>query len=373
MMNGFVGILGAGQLGCMLALAGYPLGLRFRFLDPSPDAPAGHLAELEAGSYDDPAAVRRFARGLTLATYEFENVSAGCGRLLADSVPLYPPLAALETGQDRYAEKRLFQQLGIPVAPFAMVESENALPAALDMIGVPAVIKTQRMGYDGRGQMVVRSLVEADGAWKAMGGVPLLVEQWIAFERELSILAVRGRDGSMAFYPLVYNVHEEGILRRSEAPAPDLDPALQMLAQDYARRVLETLDYVGVLAIEFFQRDGRLLANEMAPRVHNSGHWSIEGAATSQFENHLRAIMGWPLGKTAMHGHALMINLISTVPPIEELAGIAGAHIHLYRKAPAPRRKLGHITVCADSPGELYTMEARLKAVMREHRQSRFS
>jgi 5-(carboxyamino)imidazole ribonucleotide synthase len=340
-----VGVLGGGQLGRMLALAGYPLGLRFRFLDLSDRAPAGHLAELHAGDYEDEDVLERFADGLDVVTFEFENVPVASARRLAERLPVYPPPQALEAAQDRLVEKTFFQGLDVPTPPFLAVDSQASFRAALRRIGLPAVLKTRRMGYDGKGQIVLREPRDAEHAWRVLGDVPQILEGFVPFERELSVLAVRGPGGETAFYPLVENHHRDGMLRLSLAPAPGLSADLQRLAEDYARRVLRALDYVGVLAIEFFEVGGRLLANEMAPRVHNSGHWTIEGAETSQFENHLRAVLGLPLGATAAVGAAAMVNLIGHTPPPEVVLRRPRAHLHLYGKAPAAGRKLGHVTL----------------------------
>lgn len=357
-----VGVLGGGQLGRMLALAGHPLGLRFRFLDRSPEATAGQVAELHVGEYDDPAVLARFAAGLTVATWEFENVPVTAARRLADLVPVYPPPEALEVAQDRLAEKAFFRTLGIPVAPFAPVDGRADLEAAVARLGYPAVLKTRRLGYDGKGQAVLRAPGDLEPAWRRLGGTPLVLERFVPFERELSVLAVRGRDGATACYPLVENRHRDGILRLSRAPAPGLTPALREEAEGHVRRVLQALDYVGVLAIELFQAGDRLLANEMAPRVHNSGHWTIEGAETSQFESHLRAVLGLPLGSTAARGHSAMVNLIGELPDPRAVLAIEGAHLHLYGKAPAPGRKLGHVTLRADQAERLDEPLARLEA-----------
>jgi 5-(carboxyamino)imidazole ribonucleotide synthase len=359
-----LGILGGGQLGRMLALAGYPLGLRFRFLDPSPDAPAGHLAELLAGPLDDPETLARFAAGLDAVTYEWESVPVEAARHLARRLPVAPSPRALETAQERLLEKTFFREQGIPTAEFAPVESRAELDAALRRLGVPAVLKTRRLGYDGKGQHLLRRPEDAGPAWEAVGGVPLLLERFVSFRREVSLVAARGRDGETAFYPLVENHHRDGILRLSLAPAPGLTPELQRQAEEHGRRALAALGYVGVLAIEFFEQDGRLIANEMAPRVHNSGHWTIEGAVTSQFENHLRAVAGLPLGSTALTGHSAMLNLIGEAPEPARVLAVPEAHLHLYGKSAAPGRKLGHVTVRADDPDRRDALAARIAELL---------
>jgi len=358
-----VGILGGGQLGRMMALEGYPLGLRFRFLEPASDSPAGQVGEQIAGAYDDPESLRRFSAGLAVATYEFENISVAAAAHISAQVPLFPPPAALAASQERLVEKTLFHTLQIPVPAFAPVDSQAMLEEAVARMGLPAVLKTRRFGYDGKGQRVLREESEVAGAWEELGGKPLILERFVPFERELSILAVRGRTGETAFYPLVENHHREGILRLSLAPAPNITPGLQLQAQEYAGRILEHLQYVGVLAIEFFQQGEKLLANEMAPRVHNSGHWTIEGAETSQFENHLRAIMGMPLGATITVGLSAMVNLIGELPPRDRVLAIPGAHLHLYGKEPRPGRKLGHVTLRADTEADLLVRLERLREI----------
>lgn len=348
-----IGILGGGQLGYMLALAGYPLDFHFRFLDPSPQAPVGRIAQRVTAEYTDFEALEKFAHGLALVTYEFENVPVEAARFLQKMVPVYPDPAALETAQDRRTEKQLFQKLGIPTTEFAVVESAQQLEASLRKIGFPAIVKTCRFGYDGKGQWMLRSAEDAHRLTQEMPGAPLVLEKFVNFSRELSILAIRGRKGEIAFYPLVENHHRDGILRLSIAPAPRLSADLQKEAENAARHVLEALDYVGVLAIELFDCEGRLLANEMAPRVHNSGHWSIEGAVTSQFENHLRAVSGLPLGATRTLGFSAMLNLIGELPEPNEVLAIADAHLHVYGKSLRPGRKVGHVTVRADSASQL--------------------
>lgn len=359
-----IGVLGGGQLGRMLGLAAHNLGLRLRFLDREPDAVAGQVGDLYVGACDDPASMERFARGLDLVTYEFENVPLETARFFAARLPLRPPLAALEASQDRLTEKRFFRSLDIPTAEFVPVESIADLRAALVTLGTPAILKTRRLGYDGKGQSIVRSATGCDAAWAALGGQPLILERVVEFSRELSLIAVRSTRGETRCYPLIENVHREGILRRSTAPAEQVPVALQQLAERHAGRALADLEYVGVLAIEFFQVGESLIANEMAPRVHNSGHWTIDAAVTSQFENHLRAVAGWPLGDTAMRGVAEMVNLIGTPPATSEVLSIPGTRLHLYGKSPRPGRKLGHVTIVADDPVEAATRAARLESLL---------
>jgi 5-(carboxyamino)imidazole ribonucleotide synthase len=344
-----IGILGGGQLGYMLALAGYPLGLHFRFLDPSPEAPVGRIAQRVTAEYTDHDALEKFANGLKLVTYEFENVPVEAVRFLAKHVPVYPPPEALESAQDRLNEKNLFRKLGIATTSFGEVSNAKELDAAVKKIGLPAALKTRRMGYDGKGQWLLRTAEDVQRVKSEFPDAPLLLENFVVFQRELSILAVRSRAGETAFYPLVENHHRGGILRLSIAPAPNLNAKLQREAELAARRVMEDLNYVGVLAIEFFECNGELVANEMAPRVHNSGHWSIEGAATSQFENHLRAVLELPLGSTATAGHSAMLNLIGEVPESADVLAVSNAHLHLYGKSPRPGRKVGHVTLRAAS------------------------
>jgi 5-(carboxyamino)imidazole ribonucleotide synthase len=357
-----IGILGGGQLGYMLALAGYPLGLHFRFLDPSPEAPVGRIAQRVTADYTDEAALEKFASGLELVTYEFENVPVEAANFLAERVPVYPPPAALEAAQDRLNEKHLFQKLAIATTEFAPVTKPNELDAAVKNIGLPAVLKTCRLGYDGKGQWILRTPEDVAKAKRELPAAPLILEHFVSFTRELSVLAVRSRTGEIAFYPLVENHHRGGILRLSLAPAPRLEPPIQRAAEDAARRILESLKYVGVLAIEFFESSGRLLANEMAPRVHNSGHWTIEGAITSQFENHLRAVLGLPLGSPGPAGYCAMLNLIGDLPDSAEVLAVPDAHLHLYGKSPRPGRKLGHVTLRAASPERLALRLSELPA-----------
>jgi 5-(carboxyamino)imidazole ribonucleotide synthase len=337
----------------MLALAGYPLGLHFRFLDPSPEAPVGRIAHRVTAEYTDEQALQRFAQGLEVVTYEFENVPVEAAKLLAERTAVYPPVAALEEAQDRLREKTLFKKLGIPTTEFTALETHADFDNAVKQIGLPAVLKTRRMGYDGKGQWMLRTAEDVEKARRELPDVPLILEKFVAFTREVSMLGVRSRSGETAFYPVVENHHRGGILRLSLAPAPNLTTELQKAAEEAARKVLEALGYVGVLCIEFFEVDGKLLANEMAPRVHNSGHWTIEGAVTSQFENHLRAILGMPLGSTSAIGYSAMINLIGEIPEEAAVLAVSNTHLHLYGKAPRPGRKLGHVTVRADKTEKL--------------------
>lgn len=356
--------MGAGQLGQMLALAAGRLGVRLRFLSPDDQAPAGRFSELIVADYENEAALAHFVEGLDLATYEFESIPSSAVRFVAERVPTFPPPLALETAQDRVREKECFERLGIPTAPFAAVESMSEVRQALEKTGLPAVLKSRQLGYDGKGQAVIRARDEIGLAWVKVGAVPAMVESFVKFSRELSIIAVRGRTGEMAFYPLVENHHSDGILRFSLAPAPNVASGVQAAAEDYARRIMDELDYVGVLAIELFETAAGLVANEMAPRVHNTGHWTIEGADTSQFENHLRAIIGLPLGSTEMSGAAGMVNVIGTEPDVGRLREIDNVHVHMYGKAPAPRRKLGHITVTADDLDGVRSRVAQLRHAM---------
>jgi 5-(carboxyamino)imidazole ribonucleotide synthase len=358
-----VGIVGAGQLGRMLALAGYPLGLDFLCLDPARDAPAGRVAPLLQGAFTDQALLKRLARRCSVITFDWENISVDSLRRATRGVGtrICPPLAALATGQDRVAEKRLFERLGIPTTRWQAVSSRRELARALQSVGLPGVLKTRRMGYDGKGQALLRRAQDADAAWASLGHVPLLYEQWVPFDSEVSIIGARSVHGEVAVYPLCGNVHGQGILRLTRAPFGP--PRWQRRAAQYLRRVLEHFRYSGVLTIEFFVKDGRLIANELAPRVHNSGHWTIEGACTSQFENHLRAILGLPLGETRALGYAAMVNLIGRMPPAARLLRVPGLHLHDYGKAARPGRKVGHCTLVESSA---VRRDARARALLKE-------
>jgi 5-(carboxyamino)imidazole ribonucleotide synthase len=359
-----IGVLGGGQLGRMIALAGYPLGQRFVFLDPGAESSAGHVGSLRVGAYDDEERLQELARKSDVVTYEFENVPVASARFLNELVRVYPPPGALEVSQDRWDEKRFFERLGIPTPAFAAVGSSAELEQAVARIGLPAVVKTRRFGYDGKGQIVLRTPADVGRAWEALEAASLIVEGLVPFERELSILAVRARSGETRFWPLVENEHRAGILRLSIPKSDAWTPELQAKAESYANQILGALDYVGVLAIELFLVDGELLANEMAPRVHNSGHWTIEGSETSQFENHVRAILGLPLGSTRSIGHSAMINCIGRMPPRESVLAVEGAHLHSYAKDATPGRKLGHVTLRTESREELAAKLAELLPIV---------
>lgn len=347
-----ISVVGGGQLGRMLGLAGLPLGLRFRFLDPSPTAPARDVGELIVGAYDDAGACEQLATGADAVTFEFENVSAAALKSLSRLAPVWPPPKALEVAQDRIAEKDLFASLGVRVQAYRAVSTRADLDEAAGTIGYPFVLKTRRMGYDGKGQVIVRDAGSLGRAWTELGAASggLIAEAFVAFSREVSIIAVRGRDGAFDAYPLVQNEHAAGILRRTVAPAPAVTATMEAKAREAARRVMEHTGHVGVLAIEFFVVDDKdgptLVANEMAPRVHNSGHWSIEGARCSQFENHCRAVAGLPQGPCTLVGPSAMVNLIGTpVETARAAMGRAGVRVHWYGKEPRAGRKVGHLTL----------------------------
>jgi 5-(carboxyamino)imidazole ribonucleotide synthase len=342
-----VGIVGAGQLGRMLALAGYPLGLDFLFLDPAADAPAGRVAPLLHGAFTEARLLAELSQRSEVLTFDWENISVDALRALQGDTRIAPPIPALATAQDRASEKKLFERLKIPTTRWMAVSSRAQLTRALREIGLPAVIKTRRLGYDGKGQSVVRTPEDAVQAWEQLGTAPLLYEELIPFDCEVSIIGARSRRGEVAVYPLNGNVHSQGILRLTRAPFGP--PRWQRLAASYLERVLTHFRYTGILTIEFFVRGGKLIANEMAPRVHNSGHWTIEGAVTSQFENHLRAILDLPLGSTRPRGFSAMLNLIGTMPAREGLLAQGELHLHDYGKQPRPGRKLGHCTLVEGS------------------------
>jgi 5-(carboxyamino)imidazole ribonucleotide synthase len=338
-----VGIVGAGQLGRMMALAAYPLGIRCLFLDRSADTPGAQVAPSLIGELDDPVKLQELARQSDVLTFDWENIAGSALRPVERLTAVRPPRAALEASQDRLTEKALFSRLKIPVAAHAAVDSRADLERACQQLGIPGVLKTRRLGYDGKGQCVLQTADDIERAWIAMGGSGLIYEKFQRFSREVSIIGARSPQGEVVYYPLAANTHSGGILRYSVAPY--INKALERSARTYLKRVMTALDYVGVLTIEFFVVAGRLVANEMAPRVHNSGHWTIEGCATSQFENHVRAICGLPLGSTRALGHAAMVNFLGTMPDRDTLLAIDGLAWHDYGKTPRAGRKLGHCTV----------------------------
>jgi 5-(carboxyamino)imidazole ribonucleotide synthase len=354
-----IGILGGGQLARMLALAGAPLGLRFLVVDGAADACASQVAPLVVADWRDFDALDDFARRVDVATFDFENVPAETAEWLAAKTPVFPNPRALALAQDRLAEKNLFREIGLDTPAFAAVDTREDLDRAVATIGLPAVLKTRRLGYDGKGQAVLRTPADIDAAWASLGGAALILEAFVAFQREVSIVAVRSRSGEFRPYPLTQNWHASGILAASLAPAPDSD-ALAARAIAHARTLAERLDYVGTFALELFVRDGELLGNEIAPRVHNSGHWTIEGAICSQFENHVRAVLGLPLGDTSARSLSVMLNWIGELPDANAILGESDAHWHDYGKEPRAGRKVGHATVCARTNAELVERLTRI-------------
>jgi 5-(carboxyamino)imidazole ribonucleotide synthase len=341
-----IGIIGAGQLGQMLGLAARELGDECRFVDPSDSPPASVCGEVIQKPFDDAAALAELAATCDVVTYEFENVPVEALGHIEGQVSVYPPAAALRHSQDRLDEKQLFAELGIPLPGYRKIDTREDIDSAVEALGLPIVIKTRRLGYDGKGQFIVRTKDDCDEAWQSLGHNALIAEAWVPFDYEVSCIGARNVGGDIAIYPLARNVHVGGILHTSRSPVDA--PELAARAEDYVRRLLNHLDYVGTLALELFVCGEELYANEFAPRVHNSGHWSIEGSVTSQFENHIRAVLGRPLGSTAPHGHAGMINLIGEIPVAARALDVGT--LHDYGKIPRPGRKLGHITVTAETP-----------------------
>jgi len=354
-----IGILGGGQLARMLAIAGAPLGQRFLVVDSVADACASQVAPLLTADWRDFDALADFARRIDVATFDFENVPAETAHWLTEHTRVFPNPRALALAQDRLAEKNLFREIGLATPAFAPVDSREDLARAIASIGLPAVLKTRRLGYDGKGQAVLRSQKDADVAWALLGDAPLILEAFVPFTREVSVIAVRSQTGEFRPYPLTQNWHSGGILATSLAPAPHAD-ALAERAFAHARALAERLDYVGTFALELFDRDGELLGNEIAPRVHNSGHWTIEGAVCSQFENHVRAVVGLPLGDTSLRNPSVMLNWIGELPDANAILGEPDGHWHDYGKEPRAGRKVGHATVCARTNAELSERLARI-------------
>lgn len=343
-----IGIIGAGQLGLMLGHAARELGMQCVFLDPSASPPAAACGDVIQAAFDDSAALSSLAESCDVVTYEFENVPVAALTAISDRVPVYPPPAALLRAQDRLTEKQLFSQLDIPLPAFQRVDSLADLESAVATIGLPLVLKTRRLGYDGKGQFVLKSAADASTAWHQLGGAELIAEQWVNFDYEVSAIGVRNCSGDVICYPLTRNRHVDGILHTSRAPVEN--EALTRRANEHLRRLLEELDYVGVLALELFVTGAQLMANEFAPRVHNSGHWSIEGAQPSQFTAHLLAISNGRLVTPELCGHAGMLNLIGRIP--DAARQLQTGALHDYGKDARPGRKLGHITVVTETAAE---------------------
>ncbi|NLE87647.1 MAG: 5-(carboxyamino)imidazole ribonucleotide synthase [Myxococcales bacterium] len=358
-----VGILGAGQLGRMLALAAHPLGIETLLVDPDAESPAAQVSEVLVAPYTDPAALERLAQ-CDVVTFEFENVPESAASQLAATCEVYPPPEALRVAQDRWLEKSCFRELGIDTPRFFQVDSLDDLKTAAEALGHRLVLKTRRFGYDGKGQSVVTAPDQVAEAFAALRGAPAIAEELVPFDRELSVIACRDRDGHTMLYPPTENRHVGGVLRSSIAPAPNLSPAVRDAALRAAEALLHRFSYVGVLGLELFQVGDRVLANEFAPRVHNSGHWTIEGARTSQFENHVRAIAGLPLGSAAPLEWAGMLNLLGRIPDPKAILAVPDAHLHDYGKEPREGRKVGHVTVRASSEEELRERLAALEAIL---------
>jgi 5-(carboxyamino)imidazole ribonucleotide synthase len=357
----------------MLALAAAPLGVKTLVVDSAPDACAGQVAPLRLADWTDYAALEKFAADVDVVTFDFENVPAETAHWLAERVAVFPDPRALAVAQDRLAEKTLFRECGLQTPAFEAVDTRADLDRALAVIGAPAILKTRRLGYDGKGQFRIKQLSDADAAWAALGAQAaahgLILEAFVPFDRELSVLAVRARDGGFRIWPLTQNWHTDGVLSFSLAPALDV-AGLQARAEELARILAERLGYVGVFALELFVKDGELLGNEMAPRVHNSGHWTIEGAVASQFENHVRAVLGLPLGETAVRGFSAMFNWIGDLPDATSVLNTADAHWHDYGKQPRPGRKVGHATVCAEEAGDLASRIGEIAGALKREEQA---
>lgn len=365
-----LGVLGGGQLGRMFAHAAQRLGYRVAVLDPDPDSPAGRVADVHLeNDYADPRALDELARLCAAVTVEFENVPAASLEYLARSRPVRPAPAAVAVAQDRIREKRFLQGHGFPTARFAIVHDRNGLAAALAELGAPAVLKRARLGYDGKGQAVVASLAEARSAFEQFGGEPCVLEERLALEAELSVVLARGVDGVTAAYPVAENRHRNGILDLSVVPAR-VSVGMARAATKMAERIAALLDYVGVLAVEFFVADGRLLVNEIAPRPHNSGHYTLDACATSQFEQQVRALCGMPLGDPRLLRPAAMVNLLGDLwaggePRWETILRDPRARLHLYGKREArPGRKMGHYTCLAESVEQARAAALKIKRVL---------
>lgn len=360
-----VGVLGGGQLGRMLTLAGYPLGIQCVCYDDTPDVSASFTGVVDGGSITDMKRLEAWAKNSDVLTYEFENYPAELVGHLASLKPLHPNVRALTVAQNRWHEKVLFDELDIPVPAFRFATDERELRNAIDELDYPVVVKTKTGGYDGKGQAVVRSEEDIADAVELVNNINVIVETCIDFLSEVSAIGARGRNGEIVTYPLTQNTHRDGILHKSVVPAT-VSPELEQAADTYLRAIMTKLDYVGVLALELFVTPSGLMANEMAPRVHNSGHWTIDGAETSQFENHLRAVTGLPLGSTALKCPTAMVNCVGYIPPAGKLLAIPGAHLHLYDKEVRPGRKVAHINVTASNSAELATRVDAVEKLMQQ-------
>ena len=363
-MDKTIGIFGGGQLGRMMAQAALPLNIQCTFLEASTDCPSAQLGQVIVNQ--DANAITQFIASADVFSLEFENTPLAEVDALIQQKNLFPPRQALAIAQNRLLEKALFDQLDIPVAPYRAVDSLESLEQAAQALGLPLVLKTTTGGYDGKGQFVLRTAAEIPQAWAELGPAgSLIAESFVNFSREVSIIAVRGQNGDVKTWPLAENYHHHGILSHSIVPAPQ-SGHLQPIATDYISRLLNHLNYVGVLTLELFVTEKGLYANEMAPRVHNSGHWSIEGAVCSQFENHIRAVAGLPLGSTAVIRPTVMVNIIGQYPKTEAILALDGAHLHLYNKTERVGRKIGHITLMPQDAAQLTTLCQALATILPE-------
>ncbi|MEQ0925238.1 5-(carboxyamino)imidazole ribonucleotide synthase [Acinetobacter schindleri] len=361
-MDKTIGIFGGGQLGRMMAQAALPLNIQCTFFEATTNCPSAALGPVFSTKAEN--GLQDFINSADVFSLEFENTPLADVDVLTKNKDLHPPRQALAIAQHRLSEKVLFDELEIPVAPYKAVTSVESLKAAVAELGLPIVLKTSRGGYDGKGQFVLRSADQTDQAWAELGPAgELIAESFVTFSREVSIIAVRGQDGDVKTWPLAENHHHNGILSHSIVPAPN-SADLQPVAQDYITRLLNHLNYVGVLTLELFVTDKGLYANEMAPRVHNSGHWSIEGAVCSQFENHVRAVAGLPLGSTEVIRPTVLVNIIGQHPKSEDVLALKGAHLHLYNKSEREGRKIGHITLMPTDSAQLTTLCRQLAKIL---------
>jgi 5-(carboxyamino)imidazole ribonucleotide synthase len=358
-----IGVLGGGQLAKMLALAGYPLGIELICIDPAKECPAQQVTKVVQADFHELNKINQAFTEVHCVTYETENLPYAAVQLIAEHHELIPDTKALKITQDRGLEKEFLNELNIPTAQYRTINNWEDLQSAIKELQFPLVLKTRQSGYDGKGQWLMTNEKEAHQAWGQKTSDALIVEAFVPYQCEVSLIFARSKTGEMAFYPLILNQHEQGILRVSQAPYEH--PALQQLAEEYALLISKELNYVGVMAIEFFCVNHQLLVNELAPRVHNSGHWTIEGAVTSQFENHLRAIAGYPLGSTEPMGFSTMINCIGREPNLEKILSIPGLHYHTYGKSPRAKRKLGHFTICSKTRDELVAPVELCKKIIR--------